>query len=407
MRCDMRRVVVTGLGVVSPIGNNINDFWNNLISGKNGIDYIKSFDTTDYDVKLGYEIKNLDLKDIPLRDQKFDSRYMSCARIASKEAFGDLKNIDNDRLGVYISTSLGGSEKIEQGLDTLRKDGSKRISPYLLQSISPNMASGKVAIDIGARGSNFSPIAACSGGAIAIGEAFLKIKNGYEDAILAGASDCGVTEFTVAQFQALGAIYKGCDKEVASTPFDKRRSGFSIGEGAAIVLLEELNHAQKRNAKIYAEVVGYACNCDAYNVVAPDYNNLTCKKSMQDAIVSAKINESDIGYINAHGTSTVLNDKTETKAIKELFTENNPYVSSTKGQTGHLLSASGAIEAVITIKALEQSQFPYMINYREKDVECDLNFVLEKPLKKNIKYAMSNSFGFGGHNACLIFRKWE
>lgn len=407
----MKRVVVTGLGVVSPIGNNVNDFWNNLINGINGIDDIKSFDTSEYDVKLGYEVKNLDMKDIPLRDQKFDSKYIHYARIASKEAFNDSglekKYIDNSKFGVYISTSVGGSEKNAYGLEVLKEQGNKRISPYLLQSILPNMASGKVAIDLGAKGSNMSHVAACSSGAISIGEAYLKIKNGYENIIVAGASDSCITELTIASFQSLRAIYRGDNKEIASTPFDKRRNGFSIGEGAAIVVLEELGHAIKRNAKIYAEIIGYGCNCDANNTVSPDYEGLTCRFAIKDAIKRARLKTNDIGYINAHGTSTILNDKTETKAINKLFKDLKPYVSSTKGSTGHLLGASGAIEALITIKALSTNTFPYMINYKEKDDECDLNFIIGKPLNKKIQYAISNSFGFGGHNACLVFKKWE
>ena len=407
----MKRVVVTGLGVVSSIGNNVNDFWNNLLNGVNGIDYLKSFDTSDYDVKLGYEVKKLDMKDIPLRDQKYDSKYINYARIASIEAFKDSQlikeSIDKKKFGVYISTSIGGSEKTSYGLEVLKEQGNKKISPYLLQAILPNMASGKVAIDMGAKGSNISHVAACSSGAISIGEAYLKIKNGYEKIILAGASDSCITDLTIAGFQSLRAIYRGDNIEVASIPFDKRRDGFSIGEGAAIIVLEELNHAMKRNAKIYAEVVGYGCNCDANNTVSPDYEGLTCKYAIKDAIKQAKIKPNDIGYINAHGTSTKLNDKTETKAIKDIFKESNPYVSSTKGSTGHLLGASGALEALITIKALDTNTFPYMINYKEKDEECDLNFILNKPLKKKITYAISNSFGFGGHNACLVFKKWN
>lgn len=407
----MKRVVITGLGVVSPIGNNVNDFWNNLIEGVNGIDYIRSFDTSEYDVKLGYEVKNLDMKEIPLRDQKFDSKYINYARIASREAFNDSnlaeQNIDNSKFGVYISTSVGGSEKTAYGLEILKEQGNKRISPYLLQAILPNMASGKVAIDLGAKGSNMSHVAACSSGAISIGEAYLKIKNGYENIILAGASDSCITDLTIASFQSLRAIYRGKDKEVASTPFDKRRNGFSMGEGAAIVMLEELNHAIKRKAKIYAEMIGYGCNCDANNTVSPDFEGLTCMFAIKEAIKMAKLKPNQIDYINAHGTSTMLNDKTETRAIKKIFNDSNPYVSSTKGSTGHLLGASGAIEALITIKALDTNTFPHMINYREKDSECDLNFITGKPLNKQIKYAISNSFGFGGHNACLVFKKWE
>lgn len=407
----MKRVVVTGLGVVSPIGNNVNEFWNNLISGVNGIDFIKSFDITNFDVKLGYEVKNLDMSIIPLRDQKFDSKYISYARIASKEAFADSRleqeKIDNKKFGVYISSSGGGTEKTGEGIKVLNEQGSKRISPYLLQATLPNMGSGKVAIDLGAKGSNMSHVAACSSGAISIGEAYLKIKHGYEKIILAGASDASITDLSVASFSALRAIYRGEDKEVASTPFDRRRNGFSIGEGAAILVLEELNHALKRNATIYAELVGYGCNCDANNTVSPDYEGLTCQYAIKEAIKMAKIKPNEVGYINAHGTSTILNDKTETKAIKKIFKNSNPYVSSTKGSTGHLLGASGAIEALVTIKALQENTFPYMINYKEQDDSCDLNFILNKPLKTEIKYAISNSFGFGGHNACLVFKKWE
>lgn len=407
----MKRVVVTGLGVVSPIGNNVNEFWNNLINGVNGINYIKSFDTTNFDVKLGYEIKNIDMSSLPLRDQKFDSKYISYARIASKEAYEnsllDNTKIDKSKFGIYISSSGGGTEKTLEGINILNEQGSKRVSPYLLQSTLPNMGSSKVAIDLGAKGSNMSHVAACSSGAISIGEAYLKIKHGYEKVILAGASEASITELSIAGFSSLRAIYRGEDKEVASTPFDKRRNGFSIGEGAAILILEELNHALKRNANIYAEIVGYGCNCDANNTVSPDYEGLTCQYAIKDAIKMAKIKPNDIGYINAHGTSTILNDKTETKTIKKIFKNSNPYVSSTKGSTGHLLGASGAIEALITVKSLQENTFPYMINYNNKDNDCELNFILNKPLIAEIEYAISNSFGFGGHNACLVFKKWK
>lgn len=406
----MKRVVVTGLGVVSAIGNNMDIFWSNLNNGVNGIDYIKSFDTTDYSVKLGYEVKNLDTKIVSPRERKYDSNYINYARIAAKEAFDDsgLKenDIDNNRFGVYISTSIGGTEKTADGLDILNKFGNKKISPYLLQSILPNMASAKIAIDMKAKGSNMSHVAACSSGAISIGEAYIKIKNGYEDIILAGASDSCITGLTIASFQALRVIYRGENKEIASTPFDKRRSGFSMGEGAAVVMLEELNHAIKRGAKIYAEIIGYGCNCDAYNVVSIDYDGTTCELVMKEALKQANIEPKNVGYINAHGTSTVLNDKIETKVIKKVFKEYSPYVSSTKGSTGHLLGASGAIEALITIKALSSDLYPYMINYKKNDDECDLNFILNKSLNKKIRYAISNSFGFGGHNVCLVFKKW-
>lgn len=407
----MNRVVITGMGVISALGNDVETFWNNIINGKNGIDLITSFDTEQFDSKYAAEVKDIDYNGIPKRDLLFDSKFINLARVASTQAYKDSKldniDFDKDYFGVYISNSMGGIEKVNEGFETLKDKGPSRMSPMLVPAMLPNMASGKVAIDLGAKGSNMATAAACSGGANAIGEAYLKIKHGYEKVMVAGASDASITPFSVACFSAMKALYRGNNKDEASIPFDKRRSGFVIGEGSAILILEELEHAKARNAKIYAEIVGYGCNCDAYNMVSPDYEGLTCTKAMNRALVEANIKESDISYINAHGTSTPLNDKTETKAINEIF-KSKPYVSSTKSMTGHLLSASGAIEALVTVKTLETGIMPPMINYKEFDPECDLNFVTNKAKEnKTMKYAMSNSFGFGGHNVCLIFKKWE
>lgn len=407
----MNRVVITGMGVISALGNDVETFWNNIINGKNGIDLITSFDTEQFDSKYAAEVKDIDYNGIPKRDLLFDSKFINFARVASTQAYKDSKldniDFDKDYFGVYISNSMGGVEKVNEGFETLKDKGPSRMSPMLVPAMLPNMASGKVAIDLGAKGCNMATAAACSGGANAIGEAYLKIKHGYEKVMVAGASDASITPFSVACFSAMKALYRGNNKDEASISFDKRRSGFVIGEGSAILILEELEHAKARNAKIYAEIVGYGCNCDAYNMVSPDYEELTCTKAMNRALVEANIKESDISYINAHGTSTLLNDKTETKAINEIF-KSKPYVSSTKSMTGHLLSASGAIEALVTVKAVETGIMPPMINYKEFDPECDLNFVTNKA-KENakMKYAMSNSFGFGGHNVCLIFKKWE
>lgn len=407
----MNRVVITGMGVISALGNDVETFWNNIINGKNGIDLITSFDTEQFDSKYAAEVKDIDYNGIPKRDLLFDSKFINLARVASTQAYKDseLDNIDFDKdyFGVYISNSMGGVEKVNEGFETLKDKGPSRMSPMLVPAMLPNMASGKVAIDLGAKGSNMATAAACSGGANAIGEAYLKIKHGYEKVMIAGASDASITPFSVACFSAMKALYRGDNKDEASIPFDKRRSGFVIGEGSAILILEELEHAKTRNAKIYAEIVGYGCNCDAYNMVSPDYEGLTCTKAMNRALEEANIKESDISYINAHGTSTPLNDKTETKAINEIF-KSKPYVSSTKSMTGHLLSASGAIEALVTVKTLETGIMPPMINYKEFDPECDLNFVANQAKENKVmKYAMSNSFGFGGHNVCLIFKKWE
>lgn len=407
----MNRVVITGMGVISALGNDVETFWNNIINGKNGIDLITSFDTEQFDSKYAAEIKDIDYNGISKRDLLFDSKFINFARVASTQAYKDSKldniDFDKDYFGVYISNSMGGVEKVNEGFETLKGKGPSRMSPMLVPAMLPNMASGKVAIDLGAKGSNMVTAAACSGGANAIGEAYLKIKHGYEKVIVAGASDASITPFSVACFSAMKALYRGDNKDEASIPFDKRRSGFVIGEGSAILILEDLEHAKARNAKIYAEIVGYGCNCDAYNMVSPDYEGLTCTKAMNRALEEANIKENDISYINAHGTSTPLNDKTETKAINEIF-KSKPYVSSTKSMTGHLLSASGAIEALVTVKALETGIMPPMINYKEFDPECDLNFVANKSkANSTMKYAMSNSFGFGGHNVCLIFKKWE
>lgn len=407
----MNRVVITGMGVISALGDDVETFWNNILDGKNGIDLITCFDTEKFNSKYAAEVKDVDYSDIPKRDLLFDSRFINFARYASKQAYKDseLDNIqfDKDYFGVYIANSMGGVEKVNEGMEVLNDKGPSRMSPMILPAILPNMASGKVAIDLGAKGSNMATVAACSGGANAIGEAYLKIKQGYETVMIAGASDASITPFSVASFSAMRALYRGDNKDEASIPFDKRRNGFVIGEGSAILILEDLEHAKARNAKIYAEIVGYGCNCDAYNMVSPDYEGLSCTKAMNRALKDANINESDISYINAHGTSTTLNDKTESKAINEIF-KSKPYVSSTKSMTGHLLSASGALEALITVKSLETGIMPPIINYKEPDAECDLNLVINKA-KSNptMQYAMSNSFGFGGHNVCLIFKKWK
>lgn len=407
----MNRVVITGIGVVSALGNDVETFWNNIVNGKSGIDLITSFDTEQFNSKYAAEVKNVDYSGILKRDLLFDSRYINFARVAAAQAYKDSKlndvQFDKDYFGVYISNSMGGVEKVSSGCDVLKDKGPSKMSPMLIPAILPNMASGKVAIDLGAKGSNMANVSACSGGANAIGEAYLKIKLGYEKVMAAGAADASITPFSVACFSAMKALYRGDNKDEASIPFDKRRNGFVIGEGSAILILEDLEHAKERNAKIYAEIVGYGSNCDAYNMVSPDYEGLTCSKAMNRALKDANIKENDISYINAHGTSTTLNDKTESKAINEVF-KSKPYVSSTKSMTGHLLSASGALEAIITAKALETSIMPPMINYKEFDPECDLNFVTNKSkANPTMKYAMSNSFGFGGHNVCLIFKKWE
>lgn len=406
----MRRVVVTGLGAITPIGNNAKDFWSSLKSGEDGVSVLDAEEFAESPVKLTATVKDLDLSSLPKRDTKFDSRFTNFARIAGSEAWNDsgldMNKEDAGKVGVYISTSIGGPETLSDGVRQLDAKGATRISPYFLQSVLPNTAAAKVSIDLGAKGGSMCHVAACASGSISIGEAFLKIRDGSHDVFIAGAADASITPLTLAGFAAMRAIYAGKDKKYASIPFNKKRNGFLIGEGAGILVLEELSHALKRKAKIYAEIVGYANNSDAFNMVSPDYEGLSSKDAMLDAIACAKISPSDIGYINAHGTSTVLGDRTEAKAIREIWNKGCPLVSSIKSQIGHLLSASGAVEAIATILMLEKDIVPGSIYKLDLDDDCVLN-IPEKEQTINSDYALSNSFGFGGHNACLVFKKWN
>ena len=405
----MRRVVITGIGAITPIGNNAKSFWDNLISNKCGIEPISFVGENDIPIKLAAEVKEPDFSKLPKRDTKFDSRFTNFARIASIEAWQDaslaIETEKSDRIGVYISTSIGGPETLSSGVKTLEEKGASRISPFFLQSVLPNTAAAKVSIDIGAKGSSMCHVAACASGSISIGEAFLKILDGSHDIFIAGASDASITPLTVSGFAAMQAIYVGDDIQKASIPFDKRRSGFVIGEGAGILVLEELSHAQKRGAKIYAEIIGYNNNSDAFNMVSPDYEGAYSQKTMQRAIEFAGIKPKDIDYINAHGTSTYLGDKTEAKAIKQIWGQ-SPLASSIKGQIGHLLSASGAVEAIATTLSLKNGIIPGTAGFKQIDAECDLN-IFNKPKRQDLEYAISNSFGFGGHNSCLVFKKWR
>ncbi len=405
----MRRVVVTGIGSVTPIGNNAKDFWHNLVSGKSGINVLDTEEFNNAPVRLAATVDDLDLTSLPKRDTKFDSRFTNFARIAGREAWDDsgldMSLEDAKKVGVYISTSIGGPETLSEGVKRLDTKGAYRISPYFTQSVLPNTAAAKVSIDLGAKGSSMCHVAACASGSVSIGEAFLKIKNGFADIFIAGAADASITPLTLAGFAAMRAIYVGGDRKNASIPFNKKRSGFLIGEGAGILVLEELSHALKRDAEIYAEIVGYANNSDAFNMVSPDFEGLSSKDAMLEAIMCAKISPDDIGYINAHGTSTILGDKTEAKAIREVWQKKCPFVSSIKSQIGHLLGASGAVEAVATIMMLKKGIIPSSVYELDLDKDCLLN-IPQKEQKISIDYAISNSFGFGGHNACLVFKKW-
>lgn len=409
----MKRVVVTGLGAVTPIGNNVEDFWNGIVEAKCGIDEIKAFDTTAFKVKLAGEVKDLDVENIlDKKSAKRIDRYAQFAMIASREAVKDAKinveEIDATRFGVAIASGIGGLQTMQKDIGTLWEKGPDRVSPMFIPMAISNMASGNVSIDIGAKGESFCMTTACASGTHAIGEAFRIIRHGYQDIMLAGGTEASINETGIAGFTNIKALTQATDKNRASIPFDKERSGFVMGEGCGVIILEELEHAKKRGAKIYAEMVGYAASSDAYHITAPAPGGEGGARAMVTAMKDANVKPEDITYINAHGTSTHLNDSGETSAVKTAFGEASKTVmmSSTKGHTGHLLGAAGGVEAIVCIKAIENDIVPPTINYQVPDEECDLDIVPNKARKHKVEYAMSNSLGFGGHNSSIIFKKY-
>lgn len=409
-----RRVVVTGLGAITPIGNSVDSFWNSIKEGKNGIDNITLFDTEDFKVKLAAEVKAFNAEEyIGKKDAKRLDRYTQLALVAAKECMKDsnidLNKVDRERFGVLFGSGIGGLITIENQITTMLNRGPSRVSPLTIPASISNIAAGSIAIEFGLLGTCLSVTTACATSTHCIGEAFRSIRDGYMDRALVGGSEASICKFGISGFQALTALNRSEDKNRASIPFDKDRNGFVMGEGAAALILEDLESALERGAKIYGEVVGYGTTCDAYHITSPTLDGNGAYRAMRDAINDAKINTSDINYVNAHGTSTEINDKVETLAIKQAFGENakDVYVSSTKSMTGHLLGAAGAVEAIISIKALEDGFVPATINYVNKDEECDLNLVVNEGIKKEMDYTMSNSLGFGGHNGSVIFKKWR
>ncbi|MFN8577051.1 MAG: beta-ketoacyl-ACP synthase II [Candidatus Sericytochromatia bacterium] len=409
----MKRVVITGVGAITPLGNNIQDFWNGIKSGKSGVDFITHFDTNDFPTKIGAEVKNFNPEDyINKKDVKRMDRFCHFAVVSSGEAIKNA-NIDiskiSDRVGVSIGCGIGGFSTIEKQHEVMIERGNSRVSPFMIPMIIPDMASGYVAITYGAKGPNICTVTACASGANSIGEAFRIVQRGDADIMITGGTEAAITPFSYSGFCSAKAMSRNNENpQKASRPFDKNRDGFVMGEGAGILILEELEHALKRNANILAEIVGYGMTCDAYHITSPDPEALGVKNSMNLAINDAKINVNDIDYINAHGTSTEANDKTETLAIKKLFVDKNDLlVSSTKSMTGHLLGASGGIEAIISVLAIKDSVVPSTINYENPDPECDLNYVPNYAINKELRYVLSNSLGFGGHNVSLVFKKFE
>ena len=407
-----RRVVVTGLGAITPLGKDVNSFWDGVKAGKCGIDFITLLDTSNHKVKVAGEVKDFKVEDyMDRREAKKHDRYSQFAMVAADEAMKDsgidLDEIDKDRFGVLVSSGIGGLGTIEKEYKKMIEKDTIKVSPYLIPMMIENMAGGNIAIKYGAKGPCLTVVTACATGTNSIGEAFEMIKADRADVIITGGSESSMTEVGIAGFNALTALSISEDPKKASLPFDKNRGGFVLGEGAGVLILEELNHALSRKAKIYGEVVGYGTTCDAYHMTQPDYEGPS--KAMEIAIKEAKITSEEVSYINAHGTGTLFNDKTETKAIKKVF-GNHAYnipVSSTKSMTGHMLGAAGAVEGIVCLKALQEGVIPPTIGLQSPDEECDLDYVPNKLRKGNLKYAMSNSLGFGGHNGTLLFKKWE
>ena len=409
-----RRVVITGLGAITPIGNNTEEFWKGIKEGKCGIDEITHFDTTDYKVKLAAEVKGYNPEEhFDRRSAKRLDKFSQFAIVASKEAWNDSKldkeKEDMTRIGVVLGSGIGGLETIEKEVSSLILKGPDRVSPMFIPMTIGNMAAGNVAIELGTKGTSISMVTACASGTHCIGESFRMIKNGYQDVVVAGGTEAAITPIGIAGFTNIKALSQATDKNRASIPFDKERSGFVMGEGAGIVILEELEHAKNRGAKIYAEVVGYGATSDAYHITSPAPGGEGGARAMMVAMEEANVKPEEVTYVNAHGTSTHLNDSCETQAIKTAFGEASKkvMVSSTKGHIGHLLGAAGGVEAVICAKAVEEGFVPATINYKVPDEECDLDIVPNEGRNVDVKYAMSNSLGFGGHNATILLKKYE
>lgn len=409
----MRRVVVTGIGMITPVGNNTSDSWNAVKNGECGIGPITHYDTTGRKVTLAGEVKGYDpAATIDPKELRKMDRFVQFAMTAASEAVEasgiDFASENTERAGVIISSGIGGFATIQSEIIKGNEKGYDRVSPYFIPQIISNMAAGQIAIKYGLNGMCSCVVTACAGGTNAIGDAFHRIRDGYEDVMLCGGTEACITEIGIGGFTSMRALHTGNDPKRASIPFDKDRSGFVMGEGAAVLILEEEEHAKKRGAKIYGEVVGYGANCDANHITAPLEDGSMAAKCLTLALNDANVKPEEIDYINAHGTSTHLNDSGETKAIKLAFSEHAKklMVSSTKSMTGHLLGAAGAVEAGFSVLALKDGFVPATIGYENFDEECDLDIVPNVGRNEDIKYAVSNSLGFGGHNACLVFKKY-
>ncbi|HIS68129.1 MAG TPA: beta-ketoacyl-ACP synthase II [Candidatus Gallacutalibacter stercoravium] len=407
----MRRVVVTGLGVVTPVGNDVPSFWDSLIQGKSGIDFITRFDTTDFKVKVAAEVKNFDplryFEKSDLRKTDLFCQYAVAAAVQAMEDSGVAGTVDGRRMGVYVGSGIGGMETFVAQCEKLSKGGPRKVSPFFIPMMIANIAAGTIAIRYQAMGPSMSIATACATSTNTVGEAFRAIQHGDADVMIAGGAEATLTPLAVAGFTNCMALSTVNDPKRASIPFDKRRDGFVMGEGAGILVLEEYDHAKARGAKIYAEITGYGNTNDAYHMTAPQPDAIGSAEAIRLAVEEAGALKEGNLYFNAHGTSTPLNDKTETLAIKKVFGERayDLLVSSTKSMTGHMLGATGAVEAVASVLALKEGIVPPTVGYEEPDPECDLNYVPNQAVKADLQYAASASLGFGGHNACVVFQK--
>ena len=412
MNQNNRRVVVTGMGAVSPVGNDVQTSWENLISGVHGIGPITRFDTTEYKAKLAAEVKDFDARKYMEKAETLRSdlyaQYALASACQAVEESGVLGTVDPERFAVYFGTGIGGINTFSREYKKLRDRGPSRVSPYFLPMLIANMGAGMIAIRFNCQGPALPAVTACASGSNAIGEAVRAIRHGYADVVISGGAEASINECGVAGFVNMQALSVSEDPDAASLPFDKRRAGFIIGEGAAAVVLEEYEHAVKRGAKIYGEVCGYGSTCDAYHITAPLPDAAGGARAMKQALEEAGYTGEERLYINAHGTGTPLNDAGETIAVKTALggeKARQAYVSSTKSMTGHMLGAAGAMEAVVCLKVLETGIIPPTLNLLEPDPACDLNYVPNQAVKAEVDLCLSNSLGFGGHNACLAFRK--
>lgn len=411
----MRRVVITGMGTVNPLGCDVPTFWNNVKAGKLGISKIDSFDTTEVGVSVAGIVRDFDptvycdKKDIR-HMERFTQFAVASAKQAIEDCGSDMKDLDVYKCGVIIGCGIGGLEMTQQEHKKYLEKGPNRISPFFVPMMISNMAAGEIAMKTNFRGDNFATVTACASATHAIGEAFRKIKDGYLDACLCGGTESTVTEFTIGGFKTMKALTRETDPAKASTPFDKNRSGFVLGEGAGVLMLEEYEHAKARGAKIYCELAGYGATCDAYHMTSPSPECEAAARAMKNSYEEAGLAPEDITYINAHGTSTGLNDKYETRAIKIALGEENARkvkINSTKSMTGHMLGGTGAVEAIVSALSIKDDFIHQTIGYTTPDEECDLDYCTDGSVQMPVKAVLSNSLGFGGHNATLCFKKIE